>query len=162
MFHCLSKTMVEVQLRRKWEQEFGNSEDRSPRRFTFGEQIERYSDQIVWWIKKSPVMTDIVNISQDDLQKSYMCSNSIKYLKDRFCSIQLLEQGPSLEERLDMLNERVYQKFSTRKNGTLRFCNGCYATGQMLRCSRCIKVYYCSERCQKNDWKEHKRTCVKT
>lgn len=32
--------------------------------------------------------------------------------------------------------------------------------GTLLTCSRCKKAKYCSKECQKNDWKNHKRTCV--
>lgn len=30
-----------------------------------------------------------------------------------------------------------------------------------LRCSRCKEVYYCSVECQKNDFKNHKKICIK-
>lgn len=32
--------------------------------------------------------------------------------------------------------------------------------GELLRCSRCKKVRYCSPECQKRDWKRHKVGCV--
>ncbi|RDL39875.1 uncharacterized protein BP5553_04215 [Venustampulla echinocandica] len=32
----------------------------------------------------------------------------------------------------------------------------------LLRCAGCLKASYCSKRCQKNDWKEHKKVCVKS
>ncbi|KAI0739278.1 hypothetical protein C8Q80DRAFT_1112432 [Daedaleopsis nitida] len=30
----------------------------------------------------------------------------------------------------------------------------------LLQCSRCKSVIYCSKRCQKDDWKEHKSSCL--
>lgn len=30
-----------------------------------------------------------------------------------------------------------------------------------LRCSRCRKVFYCSQKCQKAHWSKHKQTCNK-
>ena len=41
-------------------------------------------------------------------------------------------------------------------------CNVCQQEeGELLRCSRCKKVYYCGQECQKKDWAEHKQTCKK-
>ena len=43
-----------------------------------------------------------------------------------------------------------------------RFCSGCLKTAaEMPRCSGCGKVSYCSEECQKKDWKKHKVDCKK-
>jgi hypothetical protein len=33
---------------------------------------------------------------------------------------------------------------------------------QLLACSRCLKTYYCSAVCQKQDWNQHKKTCAAT
>ena len=42
-------------------------------------------------------------------------------------------------------------------------CAVCGAeSGQLLRCSRCMNVKYCSSKCQKEDWKIHKLVCKKT
>ncbi|KAG1733655.1 uncharacterized protein EDB91DRAFT_1338085 [Suillus paluster] len=34
------------------------------------------------------------------------------------------------------------------------------ATGSLLLCGRCKVVRYCSEGCQRKDWKEHKKSCA--
>lgn len=33
-------------------------------------------------------------------------------------------------------------------------------TGKRFKCSQCATHYYCSAKCQKAHWKEHKKTCV--
>src|SRR6266536_2388050 len=39
----------------------------------------------------------------------------------------------------------------------------CYVCQKLTktRCSKCHQTYYCSEECQKIDWKEHKKSCKK-
>lgn len=31
---------------------------------------------------------------------------------------------------------------------------------KFVRCSRCKRRYYCSQKCQKTDWTLHKRECI--
>lgn len=43
-----------------------------------------------------------------------------------------------------------------------RVCAGCLRThpgGVRMRCCPCKEVYYCSEKCQRAHWKEHKTVC---
>ncbi|KAF4716209.1 hypothetical protein FOZ62_022228 [Perkinsus olseni] len=40
-----------------------------------------------------------------------------------------------------------------------RRCQTCGGAGTLL-CSRCKNVYYCSVKCQRQDWKLHKKTCA--
>lgn len=42
--------------------------------------------------------------------------------------------------------------------GTIRKCKIC-SKKTTNRCSKCKFVHYCSQECQKKDWKEHKETC---
>lgn len=44
-------------------------------------------------------------------------------------------------------------------------CHGCQKGSEALsaplkRCAACGKAYYCSQDCQKKDWKKHKPTCL--
>lgn len=41
-------------------------------------------------------------------------------------------------------------------------CAVCRIGGQILRCARCQKEYYCSKEHQKLDWKRHKPNCRQT
>lgn len=40
-------------------------------------------------------------------------------------------------------------------------CKKCGKTNNLKWCGRCHNVLYCSSICQRSDWKEHKKTCVK-
>merc|ERR1712166_879956 len=41
-----------------------------------------------------------------------------------------------------------------------RACAHCGDSGpQLLRCSRCKQVWYCTQKCQKAGWKQHKKDC---
>lgn len=42
-----------------------------------------------------------------------------------------------------------------------RHCHVC-STETTSKCAGCKKIYYCSQKCQKADWKEHKKVCGKT
>ena len=40
-------------------------------------------------------------------------------------------------------------------------CNHCEKKSQELQqCSGCALVFYCDQKCQKNDWKKHKKLCI--
>jgi len=40
-------------------------------------------------------------------------------------------------------------------------CNHCEKKSQELQqCSGCALVFYCNQKCQKNDWKKHKKLCI--
>ena len=39
-------------------------------------------------------------------------------------------------------------------------CNGRYIYFNMVRCSGCRSVVYCSRKCQKKDWLKHKKQCL--
>lgn len=40
-----------------------------------------------------------------------------------------------------------------------RGCKVCGKRGDLKKCTRCNKIYYCSEECQKLDFKQHKKIC---
>ncbi|CAG2117223.1 unnamed protein product, partial [Medioppia subpectinata] len=41
-----------------------------------------------------------------------------------------------------------------------KYCDNCMKrSDQLKKCSKCLRMYYCSIECQKNDWKYHKNEC---
>jgi len=43
---------------------------------------------------------------------------------------------------------------------TKHVCNVCDKTPVKSKCSECLRTYYCSRKCQVQDWKIHKQDCV--
>lgn len=62
---------------------------------------------------------------------------------------------------------QAYHKFNQflKTNGTSikmppKMCANCGDNEiKMKKCSECLSTYYCSEDCQKHDWKFHKKNC---
>merc|ERR1712087_242685 len=54
---------------------------------------------------------------------------------------------------------------NAKHTGKLRLCDSCgkleTKKGEMLACSKCHKVTYCSKECQIAHWKAHKSDCKK-
>ncbi|XP_045190231.2 uncharacterized protein LOC123547308 [Mercenaria mercenaria] len=47
------------------------------------------------------------------------------------------------------------------KKSVTNLCAYCSRQGCFQKCSRCKDKFYCSTKCQRNDWSSHKGTCVK-
>ncbi len=51
---------------------------------------------------------------------------------------------------------------SWKRERALEICAHCKEEKKkMKKCARCQVVYYCSRECQKKDWKNHKKCCVR-
>lgn len=61
-----------------------------------------------------------------------------------------------------MKQPKVGRGYLRAKQGS-RMCQWCTDVGmEKLRCTRCQVAFYCSPRCQKKDWKRHKKWCNKS
>ncbi|XP_056009561.1 uncharacterized protein LOC125680749 isoform X2 [Ostrea edulis] len=65
-----------------------------------------------------------------------------------------------LEER-EAIYDRAADFEKDADKITRETCSLCGVEGQMKTCNRCRKQKYCSEKCQKKDWKRHKSECSK-
>ena len=55
-----------------------------------------------------------------------------------------------------------FESKNFRKTMTsVKKCNTCESLEATKRCSACLKVAYCSQACQKEDWKSHRLVCTK-
>lgn len=58
------------------------------------------------------------------------------------------------------LNKRHKRCPKHRKIKYHKICVNCETKSEnMKKCSRCKVVYYCSSKCQRADWKKHKKIC---
>ena len=67
---------------------------------------------------------------------------------------QIHEDAPPKD---DPTNPPCFVCGTTAKDGgtgTLSF------VPKLLKCSRCANIVYCSQQCQRNDWKRHKPECI--
>ncbi len=88
-------------------------------------------------------------------------------VKNRLASLEKIMHSPSKHERTMLMREYICDNQGT----AFRFwqdmgiprpsktCELCYSPGES-KCSKCKVVYYCSRRCQKLDYAEHKHVCV--
>jgi len=57
----------------------------------------------------------------------------------------------------------VFTKYFINNNIDIfcnKICNYCHNENiELFKCASCKCVYYCSKKCQKQDWKEHKEHC---
>ena len=74
------------------------------------------------------------------------------------CTVNSIEC--ECREKIDKEDSKETERSS---ENTLPRCRKCTTTideRTKCRCSRCQSVFYCSQKCQKQDWKEHKVLCA--
>ena len=70
------------------------------------------------------------------------------------------ESKDDKEEEEDDEVEETSDASSENTTKTKRCSNCGVKISNVLRCARCRQTCYCSQECQKNEWNEHKKTCV--
>lgn len=70
-----------------------------------------------------------------------------------------LDTGNGLCVRHDVQFQMLQICFNKEENDRANMCANCGKTEEeLLRCSRCSNMFYCSKACQRTDWKQHKRS----
>lgn len=101
-------------------------------------------------------------IKNDHLNVSAL---SIEELKEfaKECDLEIDNKSKEKLEKqiMDYLRSSKLKKTIKNQLGN-KFCEVCLKNAKKLySCSRCREIYYCSKNCQRIDWKEHKKRCVK-
>lgn len=76
--------------------------------------------------------------------------------------LSMLKQNPILNEVPPLMKLLIdsYNQKDIQSKLNKRICNTCKKDENViLKCSNCMKVYYCNEKCQLEDWNEHKKQC---
>lgn len=92
-----------------------------------------------------------------NLVSVFVLFNSIRIAYEENCFSELA---------IPFIAEFVQEKLVTEavsKKGASISCDTCLkSTGNLMCCSICKDIYYCSVACQKKDWNEHKKQCNKS
>eukprot|EP01084_Bolivina_argentea_P068805 125244_1 len=117
-------------------------------------QLEKQHNTSRLYFHFSDLSTDIYWTICSFLSKTQVATFSVLspyYYQITKCFASENLRNPLLKH----LNTDKGRKFTYFRNCSL--CNKLAS----LRCSRCKKIYYCSRKCQKINWKYHKSTCGK-
>lgn len=76
--------------------------------------------------------------------------------RDRFS--QSLPESEYLRSRPQPTSTTSSPSHVVKEESTVKKCKSCGKDG-VKTCGRCGQVYYCSRKCQQNDWKRHKPEC---
>jgi hypothetical protein len=106
-------------------------------------------------------MTNVSFIREGDTDCIMMCPDNLSL------AVQW-KIGHNLENAKNNINivrnhfnkigaEHEIIKYDTRS----RSCQKCGKTDNIKMCGRCRNVFYCSVKCQRSDWKNHKINCKK-
>ena len=76
-------------------------------------------------------------------------------------SRQSTNESESKDDKEDDDEVEETSDASSENTTKTKRCSNCgVKISNVLRCARCRQTCYCSQECQKNEWNEHKKTCV--
>jgi hypothetical protein len=100
-------------------------------------------------------------IREGDTDCILMCPTNI----DQAPAVQwrIADDLATARERIDALRDHF--NASGMQNRSITYsstsCNGCGNSEGLSWCGACHKVRYCGSTCQRADWKDHKKFCVR-
>lgn len=100
----------------------------------------------------------------DSIAKLLLDATSIKInIQDKTGKTALMHATYTKNHWIGLRQKKceVIETLIKNKMGQLMFCQVC-GHEAIKYCAGCKKVYYCSDKCQKADWKNHKKFCNKS
>ncbi|KAL7619536.1 hypothetical protein AAE478_010076 [Parahypoxylon ruwenzoriense] len=112
-----------------------------------------------------------------ELGEQFMCSCGNGRLPEHFVSLPEWDEqvskhavriaisptfaAPFVEDIIDLDFLRAQGSLTKLQMDKCRSCNATESKngGQLMKCSRCREVSYCSQECQRKDWKKHRMEC---
>jgi hypothetical protein len=86
-----------------------------------------------------------------------VCSFCLAYCDNKKNKIDHYEDCPLTQEDIKCRN-RIIKNMNKERS-----CSNCFSVGgekgKLLACSGCSTVFYCGNKCQKEDWRKHKKDC---
>lgn len=112
------------------------------------EQNKKYTtEQKMEYLTMISLKSEILN---DKISFNYLLSMN-----------EIIMKIQNLMKLVDKTNPGWYDKVFYKKKNNLRACDNCNSIGNMLKCGRCLRVYYCNRYCQRDHYKSHKSVCRK-
>jgi len=75
--------------------------------------------------------------------------------------VLLIENGLEENDNFGFTTIACFPSIDVLEEYRTKYCGNCGNYPCKLKCSKCGKQKYCNKTCQGNDWKIHKKTCVK-
>lgn len=87
---------------------------------------------------------------------------------NRICQKEMPSSGVFFSDALSrhaeffsLVDAGVRDALKRSREASTYVCCRCFSVAYCKRCARCGFAYYCSERCQREDWAAHKRYCAR-
>jgi hypothetical protein len=116
-----------------------------PRRLIYADEDEKGRPRTAIPIGEIPILLDL----SEEGKGTVVVSVEVHEVRpgDFQANMKLYMESMSIGDT-KMCNFCQKPKHLTKKDG-----------GQLMACSRCMKIEYCSKKCQSIDWKRHKKEC---
>ena len=133
--------------------------EKKPNLDNFGEKpsISIFEISLNNIISVEPRTEEKAELVLDKIFKSNTCIEIKKYIWKKYLGSKYVDFEYSSNEDFDM----KLVKYNLMKKTECWNCHYSEDQVDLSKCKGCLKARYCSEKCQKEDWKNHKDLCIR-